>query len=268
MERTARGDGEAEKKREKQVLSSQFMFNVWIRCHARSPMATQCFSVGHWGWWVVVEMWPCHLPFNPIFGPHLCSESLSTGFFRVTEVTFLQIGTGLQNCSQKRQSWMFFYSWSQLSPGNLIPEEIKLRLCLQLSDYSASRGIRWAGRTSFIFLRSWLASSDLSEMSLLFNWYNWEQIWLCFTSFIEGSPEILLPKSSRLEKISRHSLSLCCFTSAKNRALEPSEMKLGNLLWQVVLWKTVDISKVVYRFRKKKYLLSLYPLIPSKPNLD
>lgn len=47
MERTARGDGEAEKKREKQVLSSQFVFNVWIRCHARSPMGTECFSVGH-----------------------------------------------------------------------------------------------------------------------------------------------------------------------------------------------------------------------------
>lgn len=61
------------------------------------------------------------------------------------------------------------------------------------------------------------------------------------------SPEILLPKSLRLEKISRHSLSLCCFTSAENWALEPSKMKLGNLLWQVALSKTVDVSKAVSR---------------------
>lgn len=61
------------------------------------------------------------------------------------------------------------------------------------------------------------------------------------------SPEILLPKSLRLEKISRHSLSLRCFTSAKNWALEPSKMKLGNLLWQVALSKTLDVSKAVSR---------------------
>lgn len=69
--------------------------------------------------------------------------------------------------------YFFFSNQSQLSPGNLIPEEIKLKLCLQVCDNSAGRGIRWAGWTSpFIFVRSWLASTDLSEMSLLFYWYN------------------------------------------------------------------------------------------------
>lgn len=196
-------------------------------------------------------MWPIHLLFSIVLGGHLGLQSLSTSSSEShTEIMFLKIDEGLQSFSLRKcyhGFFFFFFNWSQLSLGNLIAEEIKLKLCLQVHDYSAGRGIRWAGWTSFIFVRSWLTSINLSEMSLLFYWYNWEQIWPWFSSFTEGWPEILLPKSLRLEKISRHSLSLCCFTSAKKWVLEPSKMKLGNLLWQVVLSKIVDISKVVHR---------------------
>lgn len=82
-----------------------------------------------------------------------------------SERTFLTMDEGVQRFPFQKNKVMdivglffFFFNEGIFSPGNLIPEEVKIKLCLQVCDYSTGRGIRWAGWTSpFAFFLGWRA---------------------------------------------------------------------------------------------------------------
>lgn len=150
------------------------------------------------GWWWCIPALCLLTPFSEIVCMWKACPWCSSG---TTEMAFLKIGEGLQSCSLRKGDDGCFVFLTEAKFPLVISEERELKLCLQLSDDSTGRRIRWAGWTSFIFVRSWLTSSEWSEMNLLFSWYNWEQIWPCFSSFTEDSPEILFPKSLRLGRI-------------------------------------------------------------------